>query len=78
MVLLLAIGPLLLPEFRDPGASRADVPSALLSLAAVLSTIYGLKQLAEHGLGLAPLLFVVAGVGLGSVFVRRQRRLARA
>ena len=76
MVLLLAIGPLLLPEFRDPGASRADVPSALLSLAAVLSTIYGLKQLAEHGLGLAPLLFVVAGVGLGSVFVRRQRRLA--
>ena len=49
MVLLLALGPILLPEYSDPAAGRLDLPSVALSLAAVLSTIYGLKRLAEHG-----------------------------
>ena len=44
MVLLLVLGPLLLPEFRDPEAGRLDLLSAALSLAAVLLVIYGLKQ----------------------------------
>jgi DHA2 family multidrug resistance protein-like MFS transporter len=39
MVLLLAVGPRLLPEFRDPQARRLDLPSAALSLAAVLLVI---------------------------------------
>jgi DHA2 family multidrug resistance protein-like MFS transporter len=75
MVLLLAVGPFLLPEFRDPSAKRLDVGSAALSIAAVLSVIYGLKMSAQDGLGWGPLLYVVAGIGLGAVFVRRQRRL---
>ena len=49
MVLLLVLGPTLLPEFRDPNAGRPDLPSAILSVAAVLAVIYGLKQIAEHG-----------------------------
>src|SRR5687768_9254273 len=47
MILLLALGPLLLPEFRDPRPGRLDPASAALSLAAVLGVIYGLKRLAE-------------------------------
>ncbi len=47
MVLLLVVGPWLLPEFRDPDAGRLDVTSAGLSLAAVLLMIYGLKRIAE-------------------------------
>src|SRR6202008_3315271 len=42
MVLLLIVGPKLLPEFRDPDAGRLDVLSAALSLVAVLSMIYGI------------------------------------
>src|SRR5436309_11129918 len=44
MALLLIAGPLLLPEFRDPDAGRPDLLSALLSISALLSMIYGLKQ----------------------------------
>ncbi|MBA3624090.1 MAG: MFS transporter [Methylibium sp.] len=76
MVLLLMVGPVLLPEFRDPQAGRLDLSSAALSLAAVLTTIYGLKQTAEHGPGWAPGLCLLAGAGLGLMFLRRQRRLA--
>ena len=76
MVLLLAVGPRLLPEFREPGAGRLDVRSAALSLGAVLAAVYGLKHLAQDGAGLAPALWIAAGAVLGGVFVRRQRRLA--
>ena len=76
MVLLLALGPVLLPEFRDPEAPRLDLPSAFLSLAAVLLTIYGLKQMAQDGPGLGPALFVAAGLFAGWVFLRREARVA--
>jgi DHA2 family multidrug resistance protein-like MFS transporter len=51
MAVLLVLGPLLLPEFRDPQAGRLDLISAALSMAAVLAVIFGLKQLARDGLG---------------------------
>ncbi len=76
MLLLLALGPVLLPEFRDPNAGRLDVFSAALSLAAVLLVIYGLKRIAEDGLGAVPALSIAAGVAIGVAFVRRQRTLA--
>jgi len=76
MVLLLMLGPMLLPEFRDPEAGRLDFFSAALSLAAVLAVIYGLKQVAQDGLGWLPVLFIAAGAAVGVVFVRRQRMLA--
>src|SRR5207244_4606121 len=43
MLLLLMLGPVLFPEFRDLDAGRLYLLSAALSLAAVLSVIYGLK-----------------------------------
>lgn len=76
MALLLVLGPLLLPEYRDPNAARLDVVSALLSLGTVLPVVYGLKRLAETGFGVPPALSILAGIGIGVLFVRRQRALA--
>jgi MFS transporter, DHA2 family, multidrug resistance protein len=76
MALLLTFGPVLLPEFRDPGAGRLDLLSAGLSLVSVLLVIYGVKQIAEHGLGGLPALTIVAGLVAGLLFLARQRILA--
>ena len=76
MALLLVLGPVLLPEFRNPEAGRLDLYSAALSLIAVLAMIYGLKQIAQDGLGWLPALSLLAGLGLGGLFLRRQRMLA--
>jgi DHA2 family multidrug resistance protein-like MFS transporter len=75
MALLLAVGPALLPESRDPNAGRLDVASAAQSLLAVLAMIYGLKRIAEGGLDGAAAAAIAAGCLIGVAFVRRQRRL---
>jgi DHA2 family multidrug resistance protein-like MFS transporter len=75
MVLLLIVGPKLLPEFRDPNAQPIDLLSAVLSLTGVLLVIYGLKRMAESGVGPLAIASVAAGVIVGVVFVRRQRNL---
>jgi DHA2 family multidrug resistance protein-like MFS transporter len=75
MAALLLLGPRVLPEFRDPDAGRLDLTSAALSLGAILSVIYGLKQTAVEGFGAVPALSIAAGLALALVFVRRQIRL---
>jgi len=75
MALLLLVGPSLLPEYRDPAAGRIDLVSVGQSLVAVLSMVYALKQIAEHGPALASAGMLVGGVVLAAVFVRRQGRL---
>ncbi|MFI5585145.1 MFS transporter [Amycolatopsis sp. NPDC051758] len=74
MVLLLVIGPKLLPEYRDETAGRLDLPSVALSLGAILPVVYGVKELA-HGVHLVPVLALAAGLAVGYVFVNRQRTL---
>jgi len=76
MALLLATGPLLLPEYRDPNAGRLDLPSAGLSLASVLLVIFGVKRIAEAGPGALPALAILAGLVAGALFLARQRVLA--
>jgi MFS transporter, DHA2 family, multidrug resistance protein len=76
MVLLLAVGPKLLPEFRDESAGRLDLVSAGLSLSSVLLVIYGLKRIAEHGFTWPAAATILAGLVVGVLFIRRQRRLA--
>ena len=49
MLLLLALGPVLLPEYRRPGSARFDLVSSGLSLATVLPVIYGIKEWAARG-----------------------------
>src|SRR6266536_3225333 len=76
MALLLVLGPRLLPEFRDPDAGRFDLVSATLSLVSVLALVYGIKDLAQNGLGPVPALAILAGLAIGLAFVRRQQKLA--
>src|SRR5688500_4619828 len=76
MLLLLVLGPRLLPEFRDPAPGRLDIRSAVLSIAAVLIAIYGAKQIAAHGPTPFALVLIATGIVLGYIFVARQRRLA--
>jgi DHA2 family multidrug resistance protein-like MFS transporter len=75
MLLLLALGPVLLPEYRDPDPGPLDVTSAAQSLVAVLLVIYGLKHMAEDGAGLVGLATIAGGLVVGTAFVRRQRAL---
>ena len=75
MLLLLVLGPRVLPEYRDPDAGRLDLPSAILSLAAVLTVIFGLKEMAQNGVEGLAVLSVLAGVVIGFLFVRRQLSL---
>ncbi|WP_406284066.1 MFS transporter [Embleya sp. NBC_00896] len=76
MVLLLVVGPFLLPEFKHAAAGRIDLISAALSLAAVLAVIYGIKEIAAEGLAPLYAIAIVLGVAAGYLFVRRQRTLA--
>jgi DHA2 family multidrug resistance protein-like MFS transporter len=74
MLLLLVTGPVLLsPSPRRTGVPF-DVPSALLSLAAVLPAVYGVKQWAAEGWDVRWPVCIVVGLVLGTVFVRRQLR----
>jgi DHA2 family multidrug resistance protein-like MFS transporter len=75
MVLLVVLGPILLPEYRDPDPSPTDLVSVAMSLATVLPVVYGLKEIATgHGSWL-PAVALGIGVVMGALFVRRQRRI---
>ncbi len=75
MVLLLATGPRLLPESRATTVGRPDLASVVLSLAAILPIIYGLKEVAAEGMRWPAVLIAATGIAVGWAFVRRQRRL---
>jgi DHA2 family multidrug resistance protein-like MFS transporter len=76
MAALLILGPRVLPEYRDPDAGRLDLVSAGMSILALLAVIYGLKELAVHGVSAASVVPMAAGLAVGVLFVRRQGRLA--
>ncbi|MEV7969656.1 MFS transporter [Sphaerisporangium sp. NPDC088356] len=75
MIMLLVVGPRLLPEYRDPNPGRLDLASVALSLAAILPAIYGLKELARTGPHPTPLAALAVGIAIAIVFVLRQRTL---
>jgi MFS transporter, DHA2 family, multidrug resistance protein len=76
IAVLLVLGPLVLPESRDPHPGPFDLLSAVLSLAAMLPLVYALKTAATEGPTVGAGLAAVLGLAAGLVFVRRQRRLA--
>jgi DHA2 family multidrug resistance protein-like MFS transporter len=76
MVLLLVLGPILLPESKDENAGRLEIASVVMSISAVLSIIYGAKKMAEMGWGLDYALIILFGIMMGVAFVKRQRKLA--
>ncbi len=75
MLLMIVLGPILLPEFKDPKAGKLDLTSAGLSLVAILLVVLGLKSIAEHGLQLFPLVYLTVGLLTAFVFIRRQTNL---
>jgi DHA2 family multidrug resistance protein-like MFS transporter len=75
MALLLVVGPIFLPEHRNLHADKIDITSAVLSLSAVLTTIYGLKGIATQGFAWSYTFCVAIGPSLGLLFVYQQARL---
>jgi MFS transporter, DHA2 family, multidrug resistance protein len=75
MVLLLAAGPVLIPEYRAPQSGRLDLLGVVLSLLAILPVIYGMKLLTAGNPGTValPIGAIVFGVVFGLLFVQRQR-----
>jgi DHA2 family multidrug resistance protein-like MFS transporter len=73
MVLLLVLVPVLVPEFRPAAAGPFDLRGAVLSLGAIVPTVWAVKELAAHGARPTYLVALVAGLALAALFVRTQR-----
>jgi DHA2 family multidrug resistance protein-like MFS transporter len=76
LLVVLALGPFLLPEHRGAGRGPLDLPSVALSVAAILPLVYAVKEAAASGMTVSTALAGVFGVIVLMVFVWRQRRLA--
>jgi DHA2 family multidrug resistance protein-like MFS transporter len=76
MVLLLVLGPVLLPESKSPATGRFDLPSVPLSMAAVLPVVYGLKEIPSQGWHVRYVLAVTVGLLFAALFAHRQRTAA--
>jgi MFS transporter, DHA2 family, multidrug resistance protein len=75
MLLLLLLGPRLLPEHREPEPPKLDPASAALSLIGLLALIYALKEIARTGLDARAAAALVIGLLTSAAFIRRQRLL---
>jgi MFS transporter, DHA2 family, multidrug resistance protein len=76
MALLLLIGPVLLPEAKNPEPGRFDWPSIPLSMAAVLPVVYGLKEIPSEGWNVRYVVSITVGLLFAALFVHRQRTTA--
>ncbi|MFE6304334.1 MFS transporter [Nocardiopsis sp. NPDC057823] len=75
IVPVVLLGRMLLPESRDPAPARTDLPGAALSVIAMISLVYGLKELVAQGPEPAGAIALLLGLAAGTVFVRRLRRV---
>ncbi|MCC9709837.1 MFS transporter [Streptomyces sp. MNU76] len=73
MALLLLLGPVLLPESKDPAPGRFDLLGVPLSLAAVLPVVYGLKEIPSEGWNVRNVVVLTVGLLFAALFVHRQR-----
>lgn len=74
-LLLLALGPLLLPESRNPDPHRVDIPSVALSFVGLIGVAYSVETL-TGGKDIGPgLMALTVGLPAFALFFRRQLRL---
>jgi DHA2 family multidrug resistance protein-like MFS transporter len=73
IVVLVPLAIALLPESRDPAPGPFDAIAIVLSLAAMLPLVFGIKNVAEHGLSDVTLVAFAIGIGAGFAFVHRLR-----
>lgn len=76
LLILLAFGPLLLPEHRSGVLGPLDLPSVALSIGGILPVVYAIKHLAAEGFDLTSVAIGLIGVVALVAFVRRQTQLA--
>jgi DHA2 family multidrug resistance protein-like MFS transporter len=76
MVVLVVVGIKLLPESKNPDPGPWDLPSAALSLVGMIAMVYGVKEIATHGVTVANVSIGILGVLGLWWFVRRQFTLA--
>lgn len=74
LVLLLVVGPFVLPEHRASTDAPFDVIGVALSMAGILPTVYAIKRATVDGADLLALVTAVVGVGMLIVFVRHEKR----
>lgn len=66
----------LFPDATERTPDRLDITSVVVSMAAVMLTVFGLQEIADRGLSVTYVLAVGGGLALGWWFIRRQRRIA--
>src|SRR5690554_1156819 len=76
IILLLVIAPFFLPEYKAPQNGKFDLLSVALSLVTILPGIYGIKHAAKYGLDPVAFIAITGSMICGTLFVRRQLRLA--
>lgn len=77
MIIVVIAGIVLIPESKNPGGGRLDLVSAALSVTAIVSIVYAVKQVVGTGLDWTVPAIVVLGFGAGWAFLRRQRALTQ-
>jgi DHA2 family multidrug resistance protein-like MFS transporter len=77
MVVLVIAGPALLPEQRNAEGGLPDLLSVALSLGTILPVVYGIKTIANDGVGSGPVTAIAAGLVVGAAFLRRQATATR-
>ncbi|KZM73106.1 MFS transporter [Nocardia terpenica] len=76
LVILLAMGPFVLPEHRSTGRGPLDLLSVAMSIGGILPLVYAVKQAAAEGFDALVVVAGVVGIVVLVLFVRRQRQLA--
>lgn len=72
LIPLLILGPVFVPESKDPNPGRIDVVSIALSMLALAPLVYAIKRLADDGIGPASIVPALVGATALVLFVRRQ------
>ncbi|RVW00378.1 MFS transporter [Rhodococcus spongiicola] len=75
MIGLVVLGPLVIPESKDPRPGRFDLTSAGLAMLTTVPIVYAVKETAVHGPDWGLTGIGVMGAIAGWIFVRRQRTL---
>ena len=75
MAVVIITGLWLLPESRNDQGAPVDMISAMLSVLAIVPIVYAVKSFAHNGLTVIAVAALLAGLGAGWVFLRRQRTL---
>src|SRR5699024_4393970 len=65
----------LFPAVSERTTDRIDITSVVVSITAVMLTVFGLQEIADQGVSPTYVLSIGGGVVLGWWFIRRQRRI---